>query len=153
MVYFDTSVYNSVDDYIDFLLSISGYNLNVANTRIWELMYGLRNALRMPFANPKVGRSNFIRYCVIPHKLQRQEIENNLGDFDYFKRIINRRNGTFTATKWKIAYRVYANGDILIYKVTYSDINSESEVKKKIALNESTLRKIIRESLIAAIYG
>lgn len=155
VVYFDGIVINKLNNYVDFLLKSCDYHIDEALIRTWEILYGLRNALHFPYCNPKVGSSNAIRKAIIPYRLQRQEIRSNIHNIANLERILKRRKGSFTSTTWIFTYKIdEESGDILVYQVNYSNVNSESKVRKNtIIITESKLKHIISEAIRKVLYN
>ena len=152
MVYFDSIVIGKLNDYVDFLLRSCDYHIDEALIRAWEVLYGLKKALYFPYSSPKVGSSNEIRRAIIPYRLQRQEIRANIHNIANLEKILKRRKGTFTSTTWVFTYKIDEDsGDILVYQVSYSNVNSESK-NNTIVITESKLRRIIAESIRKVLY-
>lgn len=142
-IYVSSSVIVKLDEYVEFLIRTCGYNIDVAETRRWEVEHQINQ--RCTPILMKSGSSGTIKFKSV---LQRQEIERFVNDRSQLLRIINRRKGNKGNTQWNVDYVVSVNGDVFITAIKcYNTFTEDIVSKKEILINESQLRSIIRETI------
>ena len=142
-IYVSSSVIVKLDEYVEFLIRTCGYNIDVAETRRWEVEHQIKRHCSPILM--KAGSSGTIKFKSV---LQRQEIERFVNDRSQLMRIINRRKGNKGNTQWNVDYVVSVNGDVFITAIKcYNTFTEDIVSKKEILINESQLRSIIRETI------
>lgn len=146
-IYVSEAVYSKQDDYVNFLVGISGYNRREAEIRRWEIDYQIKRRCTPILMKPST--SGTLSFKTV---LQQQEIRRIGENYPELIKIINRRRGNRGNTQWKINYLVSTNGDVFVTSIechnTFSGTIKEiANDRNIIILTESQLKNIIKESI------
>lgn len=142
-IYVSSGVSVKLDEYVEFLMKTSHYNIDEAEARRWEVEYQVNQ-----HCNPilmKSGSSGTIKFKSV---LQRQEIERFANNRSELLRIIKRRRGKRGNTQWNVGYIVSNQGNVYITAINcYNSIYENTFFKTNLLIKESQLCSIIRETI------